>query len=210
MSLSRRLELLRWADRSDAWIVEDDYDSEYRYSGRPLEALQGLDGAGRVVYVGTFSKVLLPSLRLGYLVVPPDLADAFSNARELTDRHSPSIEQAVMADFIAEGHFSRHIRRMRTLYAERQDALVEAAREELAGLLEVRPAEAGMHLLGRLPEGTDDREASRRAAHQGVETPALSAHSIEVSPGPGLLLGYAAVESGDIRKGVRRLAAALG
>ena len=210
MTLPRRLELLRWADRSDAWIVEDDYDSEYRYSGRPLEALQGLDGAGRVVYVGTFSKVLLPSIRLGYLVVPPDLVDAFVAARELTDRHSPSIEQAVMADFIVEGHFARHIRRMRTLYAERQDALVEAAREELAGLLEVRPAEAGMHLLGRLPEGTDDRQASRLAAKQGVEVPPLSLHGIEASQRPGLLLGYAAVESREIREGVRRLAAALG
>ncbi len=209
MTLARRLELLRWAERSDAWIVEDDYDSEYRYSGRPLEALQGLDGAGRVIYVGTFSKVLLPSLRLGYLVVPPDLTEAFANARELADRHSPSIEQAVMADFIVESHFARHIRRMRILYAERQDALVEAATEELAGLLAICPAEAGMHLLGRLPEGTDDRDASRRAAGQGVEAPALSAHSIEASPAPGLLLGYATTKPGEIRKGVRRLATAL-
>lgn len=209
MSLGRRMELLRWAQRSGAWIFEDDYDSEYRYSGRPLEALQGLDGAGRVVYVGTFSKVLLPSLRLGYLVVPPGVAGAFAGARELADRHSPSIEQAVLADFIAEGYFARHLRRMRTLYAKRQAVLVEAAEKELAGLLDVRPAEAGMHLVGWLAEGADDRKASLRASTQGVEAPSLSVHRIEASPSPGLVLGYAAVGEIEILRGVRRLAAAL-
>lgn len=110
MSLRRRLALLEWAGRSGAWVLEDDYDSEYRYSGRPLEALQGLDAEGRVVYVGTFSKVLFPGLRLGYLVVPPDLADAFVAARELSDRHPPGVEQAVLTDFMAEGYFARHVR----------------------------------------------------------------------------------------------------
>ncbi len=114
-----------------------------------------------------------------------------------------------MADFIADGNFARHIRRMRALYAERQGVLVETAKEELAGLLEVCPADAGMHLVGRLPQGSDDRRASHRAAGQGVETPTLSAHSIEASPGPGLLLGYAATKPGEIRRGVRRLATAL-
>src|SRR5690606_16830392 len=109
-----------WASRAGAWVLEDDYDSEYRYAGRPLAALQGLDRESRVIYLGTFSKVLLPALRLGYLVVPPDLVEAFLAARALIDRHSPILEQAVLADFIAEGHFSRHIRRMRGLYAERQ------------------------------------------------------------------------------------------
>ncbi|MDQ4106850.1 MAG: PLP-dependent aminotransferase family protein, partial [Actinomycetota bacterium] len=156
MSLPRRLRLLEWAKRTGARIVEDDYDSEYRYSGRPLEALQGLDSGGRVIYVGTFSKVLFPSLRLGYLVVPENLVDAFCAARALSDRHAPVVEQAVLTDFIVEGHFSRHMRRMRTLYTERQAALVEAAGRKLAGILEVRPAEAGMHLVGWLPEGADD------------------------------------------------------
>ncbi len=178
MGLSRRLELLRWASRAGAWVVEDDYDGEYRYSGRPLEALQRLDAEGRVVYIGTFSKVLYPALRLGYLVVPPDLVDAFVAARELSDRHSPVIEQAVLADFIAEGHFARHVRRMRTLYAGRQNALVEAARGELGGLLDVGPAEAGMHLVGFLPEVADDCEASRRAAALGIEAPSISAHAL--------------------------------
>ena len=216
MGFSRRLELLRWASRAGAWIVEDDYDGEYRYSGRPLEALQGLDAEGRVIYIGTFSKVLFPALRLGYVVVPPDLVDAFVAARELSDRHSPVIEQAVLADFIAEGHFARHVRRMRTLYAARQAALVEAAREELDGLLETGPAEAGMHLVGFLPEGTDDREVSRRAAYYGVEVSPISAYAIKGAPypenpcRPGLLLGYAALTEAEILRGVRGLAAALG
>src|SRR5215211_5883732 len=131
MSLSRRLALLDWARRAGAWVLEDDYDSEYRYAGRPLAALQGLDTDGRVIYLGTFSKVLFPALRLGYLVVPPDLVDAFVNARALLDRHSPILEQVVLADFIAEGHFLRHIRRMRALYAERQAVLLAAADEML-------------------------------------------------------------------------------
>ncbi len=118
MSLSRRLALLDWAERRDVWVIEDDYDSEYRYNGRPLEAFQGLDTGGRVIYVGTFSKVLFPSLRLGYLVVAPDLVESFTAARELADRHSPLIEQAVLARFMSEGHFARHVRRMRKLYGD--------------------------------------------------------------------------------------------
>jgi len=209
MSLSRRLALLGWASRSGAWVLEDDYDSEYRYTGRPLEALQGLDPEGCVIYLGTFSKVLFPALRLGYLVVPPELVDPFTAARELVDRQSPSVEQAVLAEFIAEGHFARHVRRMRVLYAERQATLVEAAARELSGALDVRPAEAGMHLVGWLPGGTDDREASRRAAAEGVEATALSLHGIEPPQRRGLLLGYAAVGEEEIRAGVRRLAASL-
>ena len=209
MSLRRRLALLEWAGRSGAWVLEDDYDSEYRYSGRPLEALQGLDAEGRVVYVGTFSKVLFPGLRLGYLVVPPDLVDAFVAAREITDRHPPGVEQAVLADFIGEGHFSRHVRRMRALYAERRGALLEAAERELRGLLDVRPAEAGMHLVGFLSEGADDREASRRAATRGVEAPPISAFSLEPSEEGGLVLGYAAFEKPEIDEGAKALADAL-
>ena len=207
MSLERRLALLEWADRTGAWIVED--DSEYRYSGRPLEALQGLDPTGDVVYVGTFSKVLSPGLRLGYLVVPPDLVDAFVAARELTDRHSPQVEQAVLADFMAEGHFGRHVRRMRSLYAERRAALLESAERELAGRLDVVPAEAGMHLVGLVPEGEDDREASRRAAAAGVEAPPLSAFSLAPPRAGGLVLGYAAFGRHEIEEGVRLLRKAL-
>ncbi len=212
MSLSRRLALIEWARASDAWIIEDDYDSEFRYSGRPLASLQGLDADGRVIYVGTFSKTIFPALRLGYMVVPENLVDVISAARALMDSHSPSIDQAVLTDFIEEGHFARHIRRMRALYAERQAVLVSAAKKDLAGLLDVPPNEAGMHLIGWLPENVDDKIASEKAAAQGLETKPLSVYSLEPSPSPqrsGLILGYTAFSAGQIRNGVRRLAKAL-
>jgi GntR family transcriptional regulator/MocR family aminotransferase len=209
MSVGRRLSLLRWAGRAGSWILEDDYDGEFRYWGRPLQALQGLDTDGRVIYLGTFSKVLFPALRLGYLVVPPDLVDAFKAARELTDRHPPTVEQAVLAEFISGGHFARHVRKMRTLYAERQQALVAAASRELSGFVDVEPYGAGMHLVGRLPKDTDDAVASQLAAGKGVEAPSLSAHCIETTLSPRLLLGYAAFEEQTIEAGARRLAEAL-
>jgi GntR family transcriptional regulator/MocR family aminotransferase len=210
MSLARRLALLEWAARAGAWVLEDDYDSEYRYAGRPLAALQGLDSAGRVIYLGTFSKVLFPGLRLGYLVVPPDLVDAFLGARGYAGFHSPALEQAVLADFIAEGHFARHIRRMRALYAARQAALVAAVERELPGRLDLRPSDAGMHLVGWLPEGVDDRLVARRARDHGLDVWELSALSIRPPRRGALLLGYAALDEDEIREGVRRLAVALG
>jgi GntR family transcriptional regulator/MocR family aminotransferase len=209
MSLSRRLALLDWARRANAWVVEDDYDSEFRYAGRPLAAMQGLDRDGRVIYLGTFSKVLFPSLRLGYLVVPPDLVDAFVAARMVTDRQSATLSQAVLADFIHEGHFLRHIRRMRTLYAERQEVLLRAAGRELGGMLEVCPCETGLHLMGWLDDGWEDREASQAATRAGVEAPALSPYRTERAGRQGLLLGYAASEGRQIRDAVRRLGPAL-
>jgi GntR family transcriptional regulator/MocR family aminotransferase len=209
MSLSRRLALLEWAHQAGAWILEDDYDSEYRYRGRPLSSLQGLDTQDQVIYMGTFSKVLFPALRLGYLVVPPDLVDTFVAARAMLDRHSPQIEQAILADFILEGHFMRHIRRMRTLYEHRQQVLLDAARQELTGLLEVSPHEAGMHLVGWLPATVDDRVASRQAALQGVDAQALAVYSLCGTTRPGLLLGYTCFTDEEIREGVRRLAQAL-
>jgi GntR family transcriptional regulator/MocR family aminotransferase len=190
-------------------VLEDDYDSEYRYAGRPLAALQGLDSEGRVIYLGTFSKVLFPALRLGYMIVPADLVEAFAAARALVDRHSPALDQATLADFISDGHFARHIRRMRALYAERQAILVEAAAHELSGLLDVRGAEAGMHLVGWLPEGMNDVEASRRAAVNAVVAPPLSMYSLQPQRRGGLLLGYTAVGEKEIREGVQRLAKAL-
>jgi GntR family transcriptional regulator/MocR family aminotransferase len=209
MSLPRRLALLEWASQAGAWVIEDDYDSEYRYAGRPLAALQGLDRQDRVIYLGTFSKVLFPALRLGYMIVPADLVEAFRAARALSDRHSPVLDQAVLADFISDGHFARHIRRMRALYAERQAILVEAAKGELAGLLEVHPAEAGMHLVGWLPAGMDDVEVSRCAAVHRVEVPPLSMYSMQPLERLGVLLGYTAVGETEIREGVQRLAKAL-
>jgi GntR family transcriptional regulator/MocR family aminotransferase len=209
MSLPRRLALLEWAHSTGAWVLEDDYDSEYRYIGRPLPALQGLDTENRTVYLGTLSKTLFPSLRLGYLVVPSDLMDTFIAAKALADRHAPSMEQAVLTDFISEGHFARHIRRTRMFYAERQAALVEAAARELTGLLEVSPAEAGMHLVGYLPAGADDQAVSRHAGAHNVEAPALSSYALAPLRRGGLLLGYAAFSQAEIQMGVRRLAAAL-
>jgi len=209
LSLPRRLALLEWARLAGAWVVEDDYDSEYRYASRPLAALQGLDTAGRVLYTGTFSKVLFPGLRLGYLVVPPALVEAFTTARLFADMYSPLLEQLLVTEFIQAGHFERHIRRMRALYAERQAALVEAARRGLAGRMGVAPAESGMHLLGRLPPGADDQAVARCAREHGVRVLALS-RQYRGAPGQkGLLLGYAAVPPAEIIEGVRSLEQAL-
>lgn len=208
MSLPRRLALLEWAERTGAWVVEDDYDSEFRYRGRPLSALQGLDGHGRVIYVGTFSKVLFPSLRLGYLVVPLELVEAFVAASVHGAHHAPTFSQCVLTDFIVDGHFTRHIRRMRALYDERQAALVTASRG-LRDLLDVHPAEGGMHVVGWLPPGVDDRLASQAAAKRGVTAPPLSFYCVDTASRGGLLLGYTGIGVRDIRTGVRQLTAAL-
>lgn len=209
MSVARRLLLLQWASHDNAWILEDDYNSEYRYRGQPLPALQGLDRNGRVIYLGTLSKVLFPGWRLGYLVVPPDLIDAFSTASFLAGYYPPILNQAVLADFIAEGHFGRHVRRMRSLYEERQGRLVEAAKRRLTGLLAVDTAEAGMHLVGWLPAGTSDVEAARHCAYQGIDVLPLSVCCVEKIRKHGLLLGYAAFDERSIVDGVQRMAAAL-
>ena len=209
MSAARRLELLRWAAAAGAWVIEDDYDSEFRYDARPLGSLQGMDEEGRVIYVGTFSKTLFPALRLGYLIVPDPLIDAFRAARAAADRPSPVVDQAVLADFLTEGHFARHVRRMRRLYAERQDALIRAIRERLDGRVEAAPAAAGMHLVAWLPRGDDDTSASARAAALGVEAPPLSRYSIRPLDRGGLMLGWAGYPPAAIRDGVGLLAKAL-
>ena len=208
MSLSRRLALLEWAAGANAWILEDDYDSEYRYTSRPLAALQGLDRAGCVIYIGTFSKVMFPGLRLGYMVVPPDLVEAFVSARAIMDRHSPLPEQAVLAEFIGEGHFANHIRRMRALYATRQAALIQSIRE-YAPIIEANPADAGMHLIGWLPLGMDDKIAAEAAATYEIDVAPLSIYRLQAGGRGGLLLGYAALDEATIRDGVQRLAEAL-
>ena len=210
MSMSRRLALLDWANHADAWILEDDYDSEYRYAGRPLAALQGIDSQERVIYLGTFSKVLFPSLRLGYLVVPRSLIDAFTRVRALSDGYSSTLSQAVLAEFLTAGHFARHVRRMRQLYAERQEVFLRAAQRELRGLLEVGPCDGGMHLIGWIDHGMDDRVIARRARAGGVVTTPLSSLASRPLKRAGLMLGYTALDSRSIRDGVRRLAAILG
>jgi GntR family transcriptional regulator/MocR family aminotransferase len=209
MSLTRRLALIDWASRTGAWVVEDDYDAEFRYVGRPLTALQGVDGWGCVIYVGTFSKSLFPGLRLGYLVAPPQLVDPFIAAHLSTDMHVHTLEQAVVADFIREGHFERHLRRMRVLYSERQARLVEAANQELAGALCIEASESGLHVVGWLAPGLDDGLVAREAAAEGVDVWPLSLHSLYPYPRPALLLGYASLTPREIRAGVQRLARGL-
>jgi GntR family transcriptional regulator/MocR family aminotransferase len=209
MSLARRLNLLEWARDRDGFIIEDDYNSEYRYGGRPLASLQGLDRDGRVIYLGTFSKTIFPALRLGYLVVPTNLIEVFAAARALTDLHSPTLDQAVLADFITDRHFARHVRRMRGIYEARQRVLVEEARKHLKGKLEVAPAEAGMHLIGWLSQGIDDRDVSRRATEANLKIARLSAYCIEQKLRGGLLLGYTAFNEKLIKQGVKKLARVL-
>jgi len=171
--------------------------------------MQGLDAQNSVIYTGTFSKIVFPAVRLGYVVVPRSMVDTFYKVRLFADVHPPIFTQAVMTDFIVEGHFERHIRRMRTLYRERQEALLDAARRHLDGLLNVLPADGGMHLLGWLPPGIDDREASRRAAADGIEALPLSDFSLLHQRRGALLLGYSSLTPEAIHRGAKRLAASL-
>ncbi len=205
MSLARRLSLIDWARANDAWIIEDDYNSEFRYAGRPLASLQGLDRCGRVIYVGTFSKTIFPSLRLGCLVVPKDLVEVFTIARSLNDLHSPLIEQAILAEFIAEGHFARHLRRMRKLYEERQKILLGEAKKQLEGLLEVRAADAGMHLIGWLPDGFCAESVAEKAARNNLKVSPIASYSFNPHPPNGLILGYASYNERQIKEGVSLL-----
>ena len=205
LSAARRMQLLNWAIHSGTWIIEDDYDSEYRFGGRPIASLQGLDTDGRVIYVGTFSKVMFPAMRLGYLVLPKDLVSAFAVIREATDTCSSALYQAVMADFIREGHFARHIGRMRKLYAQRRRALVQAIQQELDGRLEVLGAEAGMQLTALLPRGVDDVAVARKAAKKGVSARPLSACYLHAPARGGLILGYGGADVAAIREAVQRL-----
>ena len=214
MSLARRLELLRWAEARRAWIIEDDYDSEYRYTGPPLASLQSLDRSGCVIYVGTLSKVLFPGLRLGYVVAPPALVEPLMQAKAVVDRHSPIVPQAVLADFIRQGHFGRHIRRTRDAYAERRATLLAALESSLGGLLACGPADAGLdvcvHISGQLSEA----RAVARATAAGVDLRPLSYYvhpdaGPECATPPGMLLGFSAFTPEQIRAGAGRLEQAL-
>ncbi|MGD1078741.1 MAG: PLP-dependent aminotransferase family protein [Candidatus Sulfotelmatobacter sp.] len=209
MSLARRLELLEWARKSGALIFEDDYDSEYRYSGRPIPALQGLDSSGLVLYAGSFSKVLFPALRLGYMVIPSDLSHHFEAIQSLTCRHAPLLEQLVLTDFITEGHFGRHLRRMREVYAERLSVLLEEGHLRLRGLLEISGVEAGLQTAGWLSGGIDAESAAVAAAKRNVDVTPLDRYSQGRVVPEGLQLGFAAVDAKEIRRGVRELAIAL-
>jgi len=210
MSASRRLQLLDWAQHSGAWIVEDDYDSEYRYGSMPIASLQGLDHNSRVIYIGTFSKTLFPSLRLGYLVIPPDLADRFAAIRHAMDIGPPHFFQAVLTDFMREGHFARHIRRMRQLYSQRRSALVEALGKEFGTALEVVGAEAGMYLAVLLPKGCRDEELAARAARARLWIQPLSPAYAGGTRRQGLVLGFGSTSEEEMPRAVQKLASVLG
>ena len=209
MSLTRRLALLDWARRTGALIFEDDYDSEYRFTGTPVPALQGLDRHGCVLFAGTFSKVLFPSLRIGYLVVPSDLVDRLQAIKSLATRHAPVIDQAVLCDFMTEGHFGRHVRRMRAVYAERVAALLRAAREQLEDFVEISPVEAGLQIPVTFRQDINAFAVADAAARRGVEVIPLSRYGSRPLSRDGLLLGFAAVDAVEIRRGVKELATIL-
>jgi GntR family transcriptional regulator / MocR family aminotransferase len=209
MSASRRLSLLEWARTAGAWIIEDDYDSEYRYESKPVASLQGLDEASRVIYIGTFSKVLFPSLRIGYLVLPPDLVDRFLSMRYAMDVNPPHLYQAVLADFIGEGHFSRHIRRMRMLYEERRTLLVDSLQRIFGSRLQIHGNMAGMHLTVTLPNGLNDVEIADRAARESLWLWPLSPSYITKAAARGFILGYGSTAPAEIPGAVEHLRAVL-
>ncbi|WP_394780505.1 PLP-dependent aminotransferase family protein [Undibacterium sp.] len=219
MSLQRRLELLAWAAANKAWVIEDDYDSEYRYSGPTLASLQSLDKAGCVIYVGTLSKVLFPGLRLGYMVAPAGLVDAITQTKAVIDKHTAIAPQMVLADFIAEGHFGRHIKRTRELYAERRHVLLRALQSELAVELECGPSDAGLDLPvhfsadSGFSSAADELRIAQAGLQQGVELRPLSHYDFHAlnSSQPadyraGLLLGFSSIPAEEIRQGIAVLA----
>jgi GntR family transcriptional regulator/MocR family aminotransferase len=209
LSLPRRLSLLAWARSEDSLVVEDDYDSGFRFEGRPLASLHGLDDSGSVVYLGSFSKLLFPSLRVGYAVLPPVLVKPFQEAKELTDRQTPILEQQLLAAFLGEGHFEHHVRRMRQLYRERRRALVEALQQRLSGALQVVGASAGMHLMVRILIPMSEYELVARAAAEGVAVYPAAPYYHGPSLSPALLLGYAGMSEEAIHDGVDGLARAV-
>ena len=210
LSMGRRLELVAWAREAGAWIVEDDYAAEFRYAGAPLPALQGLEGGERVIYVGTLNKALFPGLRLGYLVAPRGLVEAFSATRRLIDRQPPTLTQAIVLDFMESGQFAAHIRRRRVAYRAQRDALAGALERRMGKVLELDVPDQGMHLMAYLKDGRSDVEAEARAAARGVTARAISPLFHAQPPRSGLMLGFTGFPVRAMEAGVARLAEALG
>jgi GntR family transcriptional regulator / MocR family aminotransferase len=210
MSLERRMALLNWASRSGAFVIEDDYDSEYRFEGQPVPALQSLDNHANVIVIGSFSKTLFPSLRVGYVVLPPSLADHFLAFRYQSDFRNSTFDQAVLCDFIVDGHLARHLRRMRNLYAGRLAALIEGSKHHLNGLLELSDVRAGLYTIGFLKNGMTSRRAERLAADQGIEVLAVDRFTLRRPDPKALLIGFAGYDEPAIGEGLVRLAKALG
>jgi len=211
MSLQRRLQLLAWAKKYGTPIFEDDYDSEFRFSGRPIPAMQGLDHAGKVIFCGSFNKVMFPSLRLGYLVVPRNLIDVFAYTKAMTTRHQSLLDQAVLCDFIEQGHLGRHLRRMRKIYQERYNILRESAQQHLAEYLEIATIEAGMQTIGRLRtslinQGITAEMVAQRAALVDIDVVPLSRYCHSATTSEALQIGFAAVHEKEIHRGVLKLA----
>jgi GntR family transcriptional regulator/MocR family aminotransferase len=211
LSLPRRLALLDWAAQHDAYVLEDDYDGEFRFDGKPIECLQALDHGGRVLYAGTASKLLFPSLRIGWLIAPPDLTPHFVNAKALADTGTASIEQLALADFIREGHLERHARRARNRTAARRVALLEAIEREFGDRARVLGASAGLHVLLQLPDlpAIETRRLRAACRERGVGVYPAATFYARPPEHAELLLGYAALGEGAIREGVARLRDAL-
>lgn len=209
LSLPRRLQLLVWAQQNDTLIIEDDYDSEYRYDGRPIPALQGLDRANCVLYVGTFSKVLFPSLRIGYLVLPKSLVSIFTRAKWLSDRHLPILEQHVLTDFIKAGHLERHIRKMRALYDQRRQVLVQALQTHFGEKAAILGEKAGIHLMVRLQTDLKDEEIIQRAAKVDVGMISAAPQYLDACPRGEFIFGYGELTEQQLQEGICRLAQIL-
>jgi GntR family transcriptional regulator / MocR family aminotransferase len=209
MSLQRRLDLLRWAGEVGALIFEDDYDSQLGFADRPLVALQSLDRTGSVVYSNSFSKMLFPSLRLGFFVAPERLVDAVTAARSVLQRFPAVLEQAVLAEFISAGHMERHMRRMRELYAARLEALMKAAKRDIPDVMRLAPIRSGLQIVGWLADGIDDVEACRLALAQGIYAAPLTRFAIERTLPPAMVLYPAATDARAIRRGVTQLGSIL-
>lgn len=209
MRMEERLQLLAIAERHKAWIVEDDYDGEYRFRGRPIPAMQGLDRSGRVIYVGTFGKTLFASLRLGFLVVPAELADLFSRAVSVTGQFAPLLLQVTLADFIRQGYFATHLKRMRRLYARRQEQFVALCRRHLDRWITVAENDSGMQLCGRFTMRLDDRAVAAAALQHGLDVQPVSINYHHDAPEHGLLLGYAGLDARDTLTAIMALRATL-
>jgi GntR family transcriptional regulator/MocR family aminotransferase len=205
MSAGRRMQLLNWAQSAGSWIIEDDYDSEYRFKSAPISSLQGLDRNARVIYIGTFSKVLFPSLRLGYIVIPEDLVGHFAAVRSAMDIFPPYLYQETITDFMREGHFARHIRKMRLLYGQRRTALVNSIRDQLGPELEIHGSQAGMHLAVTLPKGLSDQEIAARAAAKGLWLWPLSPSYLGKHTRQGLILGFGNTPVEEMPRAVSQL-----
>jgi GntR family transcriptional regulator/MocR family aminotransferase len=209
MSAERRAELLSWAARAGAWIIEDEYDAEYRYSGKPIASLHSIDRTGSVIYVGTFTKMLFNALRIGFIVVPERVGEAFRIARTFIDRHAPTLDQAVLTEFIIEGHFGHHVRRMRQVYSERSQLLTEEANKHLSGLLDVEHAQSGMCTVAWIKTGITEMALTRRAEQFGLEVAPVSSFVNKYAQKPALFLGFAGCNANEIKRGVLVLEALL-